>query len=219
MGKRCYYGDLRLYSDARIPEEAPSRGLVQKFQGWKAERALFVPTSPCHELTLTVRAFLKPVAATPTQVGFRGALQQHRKALWARSHLLHPVCWIGDDATERTVNSAGGAVIGVSAAHGFVALDYVLIRRDGLSLYTLAQVADVPDSTHITVPTAQQTHAVASGDKVLRVDLWWSGMVFDARAPVAGNLGQPDFYAEEGVYVFQGGPTAEYARPAFDPEA
>lgn len=217
MGKRAYHGDLRLYSTPRIPVEAPQRGVIQEFPGWKAERMVYVPTSPCNSLTLTVKAFMKPYPGSETQLGLRGTLLSHRKALWARSHLLAPVCWIADDSLERTVASAGGLIIETTAAHPYVATDYVLIRRNGVSLYTLINVTSVPDTTHFVVPSL--THSVLAGDKVLRVDLWWSGMYFDSRAPVEGNLGHPDFYAEEGVYVFKGGPTAEYARPGFDPEA
>src|SRR5438045_987234 len=129
--ERYYFGDVRLYQHGMGHDGDGQRGSVQEFQGVDQKRALVTALSPNLARDLVVQCMAPPQAAARNRKGFRGALEEMRELLEARSDRADPVAWVEDDARSKVVGAYAAPLV-TSVAHGYATGDVLLVRRLGV---------------------------------------------------------------------------------------
>lgn len=215
---RIYFGDFRLWQAALgPPSEVPKRSVLQQFSGVDQANELVVPASSNMGLELLARTVGEPNPAAKTELGWAAIKRALRQALTARSLRSDPLCYVSDPVNfGDTVGSYAAPVI-TAAGHPFSNGEVVLVRRAGVGDFSLGAVSSVLTNTFVLggVAGGPAFHAIAPGDEIFRVDLYWLGLaVTGPPEAVPPNETDGDWFAPQVTYRFRGAGRYDYARIA-----
>jgi hypothetical protein len=203
--RRAYWGDLQLPTELQAIVPQMERGSLQVHQGVDRDRALIVSTSPNLSFRLDVQCFWEP-ESDYSKRAFRARERAVQQSLANRAKTAYPVVWIEADTPTRTVSGFSGSTV-TCASHGLSNGDVVLIRRNGVGLYTVSAVGGVTSSTF----TVSAGHAIQNGDNIFLVEQYHAGCTFAGMSPIE-PAEHGDYYAEQVSYSFATSGSLGYAR-------
>lgn len=206
--RRAFYGDLLLPDTLYGWHPSEPRGSVQWHDGLDQQEAVAFAQSPNYRPALEVVTFWDPEASY-TKEGFRAKEAAVRAAARARSERSDPVFWVEDIGL--TVSTYVGTTVTTSAAHGLIVGDVVLVRRNGLGLFTYAELATVGSTTTFDVADG---HGIANGDDVYRVEEYIAGQIFRDLAQISVKPEKGDHYEPAAKFLFFGSHASWYTREA-----
>ena len=208
MGNRlAFFGDLQLGTALRLMVPSWQRQGAQVYGGVDRTYSLATANSPSWLLELEVVSFWAP-ETDYSKKGFRAREMAVSSALQARSEAAHPVVWVENSSNSKTVGSVVGATI-TSNAHGFSNGDRVLIRRNGVGLYTLGSVSSVATDTFV-ITAILGSHTILAGDNIHLVEEYYGSCI--TRGMGALRPTTNDYYSEEVSFPFYSSGSATYAR-------
>ncbi len=216
--KACYFGDFRLWREARKPTASHVRGFPpQTHLGVDQAQAAVIGNSENIATRVEVTTFGRPHPSYYTQEAWTAVKRKISTGLNARASRAHPLCWIADTTPGGVLTMGGGQILTFGVAHNLVAGDRVLVRRSGVGLYAIRTVQMVITSLQVGLTTGLSPYLAMAGDNVFRISSLWDPLYFAGMPPVPAQGGaKGDYYAPELMFAFEGAPTTEWDRITVD---